>query len=263
MTDVDIRPRYVDPNIHRVIDQPAQMQQQAVNGQIGTGVNNVGTTGVNSVTPQDISKGWFTNMYENKLIIMFIVLSIILIAFVAYFVLRKPDENPVDKPKKTKNGGDTGQAGTPTQPVGTNLAQHTQHTQQPMQQTTQVQTNQVQTNQVQTTPAQQPMQQATQTQQPKKNLGNLLERSRNVTVDKKPAAATVITGSKTEEEIMQLMESDQEEDVDEELDEELDELDEEEPPKPAPDLQCTTTLKSGQRCKLKVRNNGKCTKHGG
>jgi hypothetical protein len=82
-----------------------------------------------------------------------------------------------------------------------------------------------------------------------KNLAALLERSRSMNTIPQNAP----TGSKTEDEIMQLME-----DEDEQKPEDIEPVIEETIP-----TTCSVMLPLGRLCKNRPRNNGKCTKHGG
>lgn len=78
MDAIEVKPRYVEPIANSVIqNEPAAV--------------------VPTVEPSTV-KGLFMSMYENKIIVMFIVIVILLIGVIAYIFCRNPD---ADKVKNT------------------------------------------------------------------------------------------------------------------------------------------------------------------
>ncbi|SIP86089.1 Hypothetical protein PACV_376 [Pacmanvirus A23] len=175
---IEVKPRFKDPDIlqHEVQQNNAVNEEQS--NKIEAAVS--------------VTKGIFTSMYENKVIVIIVIIVIITIAIIVYVIFRKTDDE-TEKPKPTP---------TQIQNTAPNVAGDTQQTQstqstQPTQ-STQQQTEQTQPTQQQTQSTQQP-EQTQQSQQNEKNkLMNLLARSKKQ--EEKPA------NSKSDDEIMQMME---------------------------------------------------------
>ena len=80
------------------------------------------------------ARGLFTSMYENKIIVLIIIITIIVIAFVAYFVFRKESEvntqqvyaPPKQPPQKTAQPEQTG--GSPVGTVTEEIVNKPSHT---------------------------------------------------------------------------------------------------------------------------------------
>jgi hypothetical protein len=76
MTDsIEVRPRYQDPDIR--INIPAEQEK------------------IDDIPPPP-TKGLFTSMYENKIIVLIIIITIIIIGIIAYVIYRK--DEPAEKP---------------------------------------------------------------------------------------------------------------------------------------------------------------------
>lgn len=192
------------------------------------------------------TRGLFTSMYENKIIVLIIVIVIIIIGIIAYVIYRKPeDESDKVKPATDKTGGVQNQ-----QPP----AAAQKHEAAPEQSRAGVKMN-------------------------KNNLVNLLARSKNspaqppqeVSEDEEPVM------SKTDEEIMQLMEDQESDDEDDQnvagADTDVESAPveaQQSPPNEQTILAtegqvglCTAVVPPGRNCRNRARNNGKCPRHGG
>lgn len=189
-----------------------------------------------TMVEQSAKAGILNSIYEYKLIILIIVIVIIIIAFVAYFIFRKTDE-PDKKSASVPNAMTT--------------QQYQQMTPPPQMETTPQQPPQAVAN-----PRPQPPPAQSEPAQPK-NLTNLLERSRNMN---HPPANPTVTGSKTEDEIMQLMEDDVPEQHQDTNSADDQEDTEEVIPEPQ-QTSCSQMLPSGRLCKNRPKTNGKCPKH--
>lgn len=237
---VEIMPRFLDPDAPRK-EEPLipSLRSPPVTQPIGE--------------HGSISKGILTSIYDNKLLVLIVVIVIIIIAVIAYIVFRKPDAEVT--PKNRIKGG-TAQATGTTQatPTGT-----TQATQQPAA-TQATPTGTAQANS--TAPEQQP---ATPAPEPadRTSLSALLDRSRNMNTP--PAQQSVVnTNSKSEDEIMQLMEYvDTADTADDNVSQDDDVQPTKQPEEVVVDNLCTHIVPPGRRCRNPARTNGKCTRHAG
>jgi type IV secretory pathway VirB10-like protein len=205
-------------------------------------------------------------MYENKIIVLIIVIAILIIGVIAYIILRKPDES--SESPKLKSAGAPPPAETPSAPG----------------------------NEPAATPASAPKPQA---RMDKSNLVNLLAKSKNAgskpaqpestqsqseTPDQAPAEENKESdsGAKTEDEIMQLMEDEPADDTNA-VDASANQSETSSQEQPADcdasdntigDSQdtsvaksqsvfCTAMLPMGRQCRNKASNGGKCQRHQG
>lgn len=245
---VEVRPRYADPDMR--VEQRDSATAQVVPAA--------------AQTTLVASKGILTSMYENKMIVIIIILSILVIAFIAYVVYNKSDDD---------SGGSKVSVSTQGQPS----------------QQSQNQPQQTPAPRAETAPV-------VPTAQPKVNktaIAALLAKSKNGGKAPEPEAliqtqsatkaqSNEDTGSKTEEEIMHLMEDEptdetndsqdmredvQEPDIEQETDPQQvqDETDDTQQT-PANNNQkgmCVVLVPPGRQCRNKACSNGKCKRHGG
>jgi hypothetical protein len=207
------------------------------------------------------ARGLFTSMYENKIIVLIIIITIIVIAFVAYFVFRKDPE-------------------TNTQQVYTN------HPKQIDQKPAQVEPTGGAPSQ---SPAEETAGKPSHTELVKKAdpaaLKELLNRSKTASrPTENVGEETTITQSKTDSEVMELMEDDDQNDnvaetedfggraetqdeseLNSESDNENNETVDENIALDFTDSgsTCSAMLQSGRQCKNRVKAGGKCAKHSG
>lgn len=263
MESVEVRPRFQEPDAPST---PAPVQQQIVNQPADT------SQVAAPVVPA--AKGLFTSMYENKIIVLIIVVAIVIIGIIAYVIYRKPEEEP-DKSKSAPKGGAAqgentqAQNNNPQQPVQNNnptpAAQNTQNN---------TPTQSDQTNNPNPPPPKSTALPKTQNgKMDRNNIMNLLERSKNGTAAK-PAPVTQPQNVKSEDEIMQLMEDEEEQNGDEPEENTNENEEPENPPAQESNLQptnsnaqgspyCNFVLPTRRTCRNKVKSNGKCHLHGG
>lgn len=189
--------------------------------------------------------GWFTSIYDNKLIVLIIFITIILIGIIAYVVFRKPDEesskaqvkSKENKENKDKENKDNKEGGKENN------------------------TEQQKTN----TQSKPNTQKKTSTDQ----LKDILGRS-------KGTQQTIPPPAKTEDEILQLMEDENGEEVVDDVENDVAEnevtdsqqeaqepITQQNPTSAQVNDQCTMIGQHGKRCRNGAKTNGRCRRHGG
>jgi hypothetical protein len=242
---IEVRPRYTEPGAQRV-DVP-EICEQTPAAQTQSPAPTVTAT----------ARGLFTSMYENKIIVLIIVIAILIIGVIAYIILRKPDEPaPPNDNSKLKTAG----ASTPAAETTT------------------------------VAPATKPS-----AKMDKSNLVSLLAKSKGASAksaqpdpepEQPPAEvqSPADDGAKSEDEIMQLMEDEAADESagdvetpstdssdastsepsasDESLETDADDSQNTSEVK-TQSVFCSTILPMGRQCRNKANNSGKCQRHQG
>lgn len=198
------------------------------------------------------ARGIFTSMYENKIIVLIIVIVIIIIGIIAYVVYRKPEDDS-DKPNSKLP------APTPNPPPNPTPNPVDAPTEKPTE----------------------PSQSTAAPKMDKNNLRTLLARSKG---GAQPAPIAVVEesqGSKTDTEIMQLMEddedicddhddqdipsedlsADEEASIDDTADDAESTGDDLSGSANSQSASCSQMLPIGRQCRVKAVRNGKCKRH--
>lgn len=95
---IEVKPRYMEPNA------PGHYNHGPTADNVATPVNSAPGA---VTTSTNISKGLFTSMYENKIIVLLIVVSIIIIGLLAYVVFNKSSQSGDPPPENNKPGENT------------------------------------------------------------------------------------------------------------------------------------------------------------
>lgn len=177
---IEVKPRYLEPDAPSNIVKPGHI--------IAPDLIKAGSP---SEPLNANTRGIFTSMYENKIIILIIVIVIIIVIIVAYFILKKDEPGPEVSPKHTN----TTETSTSKPTNATKPAEQNTSNPQPAVTGGNALAPEVPSNQAD--------------QRPKstaENLANLLARSKQAERNSIKAVVTPTRNTKSEEEIMQLME---------------------------------------------------------
>ncbi len=191
MDAIEVKPRYLEPIVTATGNNAHgsdQNTQQAVISPIGA-------------EPQSMTRGLFTSMYENKIIVLIIVIVIILISIIAYIFCRNPD---VAKEQKTIEPMQSGKQ--PTQTVKSAENSNIQPTE-----STVASSDSGDDSNGDDTPKKAPLE---KTKPDAKKLDNtdlmeLYNRSKNITTTTVEKSPVVYADSKTNDEILELMEDEE------------------------------------------------------
>jgi hypothetical protein len=262
---IEIKPRFLEP------DAPNAPNYQGG----GVGAINAGTLA--AAQNAGVSKGIFTSIYENRIIVIIIVITIIIIGIIAYVIYHpRDDAKAADKNTNAADGGKTSPPASPLPPAATSPNAPTDKKQGG--DATDNPSGATAASDSATTPsaAAQSQSSTPRTARPSTNsLSDLLARSKQTehkNMQQSAAQTSAPSNMKSEDEIMQLMEDVYDTPAPDDNPAPTEEASTttnqpEQPTTSAPvknnDIHCSTMLSEGRRCRNKARSGGKCARHDG